>query len=82
LVKYTKMNLEKTNHLHTLQVDAKEKFEWLKIWNSNNKTKHNARFLMNIIGIDWFDAWMTCKTLWWHAFNPHNYSLKLTIVSS
>jgi hypothetical protein len=50
----TKMNLKILRHFCTSQVDGVKKLERLKIWKSNNKTKHATRFLMEIIGIEQF----------------------------
>jgi hypothetical protein len=55
----TKMNLERLSCFCTSQVDGIEKFEWLKIWNSDSKTKHATRFLMDITKIEQLKTWMT-----------------------
>lgn len=59
------MNLKKLSYIYMSQLDGIEKFEWLKIWNSNNETKHVARFPMDIIGIGQLEIWMTQITFWW-----------------
>jgi hypothetical protein len=46
------------------QLDGIEKFKWLKIWNSNNETKHVARFPMDIVGIGQLEIWMIQITFW------------------